>query len=119
MNLMEKGAAFLAKKRAQCLSVPVEYRRGEEAVHQLAATVGSTLFRADDRYGVTTRTRSVDFIMAAPGFIPEGGDEIRYDGQRFEVLAPNGEPVWRFSDNTGRSIRIHTKFIGVMEHAEA
>lgn len=111
MNLLEKGAAFLAKKRAGFFSVPIEYRRGEDVLLQLAACMGSTLFRAEDNCGVTTRTRSVDFIMESPEFLPERGDEIRCNGQRFEVLAPNGEPVWRYSDNTGRSIRIHTKFI--------
>lgn len=115
MNLMERAADFMAKKRADFCSVPVEYRRGTDDPLQLSACVGSTLFRADDEYGVTIRTRSVDFIVTDPGFIPERGDEIHFNGQRYEVLAPNGEPVWRFSDNLGKSIRIHTKHTGAVD----
>ena len=43
---------------------------------------------------------------------PERGDVILHAGLRYEVLAPNGEPVWRWS-GTGRILRrIHTKEIG-------
>jgi len=115
MNLMEKGAGLLTKKLADSCSVPVEYRRGTDDPLQLSACIGSTLFRTENEYGVTIRERSVDFLVAAPGFIPERGDEIRWDGNKYEVLAPNGEPVWRFSDNFGKSLRIHTKFMGAVD----
>ena len=55
-----------------------------------------------------------DFLIAAEDLPddPERGDVILHAGLRYEVLAPNGEPVWRWS-GTGRILRrIHTKEIG-------
>ena len=62
----------------------------------------------------TIRTETRDFLIAAEDLPddPERGDVILHAGLRYEVLAPNGEPVWRWS-GTGRILRrIHTKEIG-------
>ncbi len=112
MNLMEKGAEFLARKRSDLLSVTVLYTRTDGDSMELSACRGSTLFRSTDKNGVTTYTRSADFIIANPGFIPKRGDRIDDGESVYEVLAPNGEQVYRFSDHTGFSIRIHTKLTG-------
>ena len=88
----------------------------------IPATLGRTLFRAENEYGVTIRTEMRDFLIAAEDLPddPERGDLILHAGLRYEVLAPNGEPVWRWSgtpvwrwSGTGRILRrIHTKEIG-------
>ena len=39
------------------------------------------------------------------------GDTIAYGGRTFEVMAPGGEPVWRWSDPYHQVYRIHTKCV--------
>lgn len=112
MNMLEKGAQFLARKRTECLSVRVTYLRRGEIPLELSATKGSTLFRCTERSGVSTCYRSVDFLVADPGFVPKRGDKIDDGISVFEVLAPAGEQVWRASEPSGVTIRIHTKRTG-------
>ena len=111
MGLLEAGAAWLADQLQESLSVPVEYIcRGGEGV-PVKATIGRTLFRAEDQYGITTRVESRDFLILADDLpvTPARGDVIIFDGCRYEVLAPNGEPVWRWSGTENLVRRIHTK----------
>ena len=47
---------------------------------------------------------------------PEGeeiaaGAAVAYDGRTYEVMAPGGEPVWRWSDPYHQVYRIHTKCV--------
>ena len=89
MGLLENAAEWLESQRIRELSVPIVYLRRDGETLNIPATLGRTLFRAENEYGVTIRTET-----------------------RYEVLAPNGEPVWRWS-GTGRILRrIHTKEIG-------
>ena len=46
------------------------------------------------------------------GLGPEKGDVSWCDGGEYEVLAPNGEPVWRWSDPHRTAMRIHAKHTG-------
>ena len=112
MGLLENAAEWLESQRIRELSVPIVYqRRGGETLN-IPATPGRTLFRAENEYGVTIRTETRDFLIAAEDLPddPERGDVILHAGLRYEVLAPNGE--WRWS-GTGRILRrIHTKEIG-------
>lgn len=114
MGLLENAAEWLESQRIRELSVLIVYqRRGGETLN-IPATLGRTLFRAENEYGVTIRTETRDFLIAAEDLPddPERGDLILHAGIRYEVLAPNGEPVWRWS-GTGRILRrIHTKEIG-------
>ncbi len=114
MGLLEDAAEWLNSQRNDFLSVPAVYlcRNGE--VFQVKATVGKTLFRVENEYGVTVRTVSCDFLIPVKDLPtePESGDTILYNGNRYEVLAPNGEPVWRWSGSCHITRRIHTKEIG-------
>ena len=114
MGLLEQGAKWLREQRKACLAVTVKYCPQTGSPKNISATVGKTLFRAENQYGVTVRIESRDFIVSADDvdFIPERGDVIVYNGKCYEVLAPNGEPVWRWSGNGNWSRRIHTKEIG-------
>lgn len=111
MGMLEKAATWLDAQRQQHLTVPVVYRRRDGGEVEVAATVGRTLFRAENEYGVTIRTESRDFITSDLQSEPERGDKIIHAGRIYEVLAPNGEPCWRRS---GTAKRIHTKEIGVI-----
>ena len=112
--MLEQAAEWLEARRLKELSVPAMYVRKDGTQIQVNATLGRTLFRAEDEYGVTIRTEGRDFLVAASelGNNPERGDSIVYAGIRYEVLAPNGEPVWRWCGTYHWTRRIHTKEIG-------
>lgn len=115
--MIEQAAEWLEYQRRKELSVPAEYVRRDGTRIEVNVTLGKTLFRAEDQYGVTVRTESRDFLIAASELEndPERGDSIVYNGCRYEVLAPNGEPVWRWSGTYHWARRIHTKEIGEIE----
>lgn len=112
--MLERGASWLERQRMNCLTVPVTYVRRGGLRRDVDATVGRTLFRAEDQYGVTVRIESRDFLVSAEELPdePERGDVVIHCGKRYEVLAPNNEPVWRWSGPENSVRRIHTKEIG-------
>ena len=114
MDLLGSAAEWLSNKCEEYLSVPVEYIPESGNPLKVNATLGRTLFRAENEYGVTVRIESRDFLIRA-SFLPrepQRGDRIIYAGREFEVLAPNSEPVWRWSGPQHITRRIHTKEIG-------
>ena len=114
MGLLEEAAAWLNSQREECLSVPIRYQFRSGGSVELTATIGRTLFRADNEYGVTIRIESRDFLVNSRNLPadPQRGDRIVYAGRIYEVLAPNSEPVWRWSGPQHVTRRIHTKEIG-------
>jgi len=119
MDMLHRASDWLNSRRAEGLSETVVlqyYSDGEKdgSPVTLTATRGRSLFRAEDRFGVTIRVHSTDFIFLAADLtrFPAKGDEIIADGRVFEVLAPNNEPVWRWSGNYNEAIRVHTKDMG-------
>ncbi len=117
--MLEQASEWLDSQRREHLSVPIVFVRKDGEVFSLEATLGRTLFRAENEYGVTIRTESRDFLIAASDLPndPERGEKILYNGRRYEVLAPNGEPVWRWSGASQKTRRIHTKDTGAI-HGE-
>ena len=115
MNLLQSASEFLATQRKSFAAESVEYRRHGGEILFVSATPGKTLFRTEDSMGITVRESSFDFLILAVdlGFEPDKGDEIVYHGKKYEVLAPNSEPVWRWSGSIHDTYRIHTKFVGV------
>lgn len=116
MGMLENAAQWLDAQRRQHLSLPVIYRRRDGSEAEITATLGRTLFRAENEYGVTIRIESRDFIVSASDMPsdPERGDRIVHAGRLYEVLAPNGEPCWRWSVANHVMRRIHTKEIGAI-----
>ncbi|MCC5786890.1 MAG: hypothetical protein JJU33_09335 [Phycisphaerales bacterium] len=121
MELMGRGAEMLGRVRGAHLARPVTYRRGEQSA-QLSAAIGSTAFERTDDHGVIHRVESRDYLIAAADLVLAGaptqataGDRIEEHGQEglhvYEVVAPAGEPVWRYSDPQRRTLRIHTKLV--------
>jgi hypothetical protein len=120
-DLLAKGAAWLEDQRTRHLTRTVTYLRAGETV-DVAATIGRTEFEQADEYGVIHRTQSRDYLIAAAALVlggkqdlPRPGDRIREtDGDQifiYEVMAPGGEPPWRYSDVYRRTLRIHTKHV--------
>ncbi len=122
-DLLEQGAVWLDQQRSRHLTRTVTYRRGTESV-DLPATIGKTVFEQADAYGVIHRTESRDYLVSAADLVLDGTPEQPKAGDRicetageqillYEVMAPGGEPPWRYSDAFRRTLRIHTKFVGM------
>jgi len=114
MGILDEAIRSLRSVQESFLAVPVVYKRSGGAKKTLNAVVGKTIFRSRNDYGEWTRIEERDFIVTATALVdpPNQGDEITYDGRTYEVLAPNGEPVWRWSDPYCTARRIHTKWTG-------
>ncbi|MDD5699441.1 MAG: hypothetical protein PHH77_12575 [Victivallaceae bacterium] len=118
MGMLQEGIAWLESQRKSHLTVPVIYRRGGNSAG-VPATVGKTVFKVTDDYGRFQYIESRDYLISAADLVlndapilPEPGDEIVEDGFVYEVMAPNNEPEWRYSDSYRQTLRIHTKYIG-------
>lgn len=114
-NLFSAGEAMLAAA-FEYGAVGIDYCHGSSVSSGIKAKLGKTLFRAEDNDGVTIRTEQRDFIVRAAdieGITPEVGDEIRFDGKRYMVTAPNNEPCWKWHTRQSHTqIRIHAKYNG-------
>ncbi len=122
-GLLEQGAKWLKGMRASHTSKCVVYGRGLDFA-EVPATVGRTVFRLDKGYGITERIESRDYLILASdlklngaAILPKAGDIIREtDGGKVfvhELVSPGGESCWRWSDPWRRTLRTHTKQVGV------
>lgn len=120
-DLLEQGTAFLDERRHEHLTRSVIYERGAASV-DVAATVGRTVFEQADESGFIRKVESRDFlvrrtdlILDGSAVLPKAGDRVRdADGsqtQVYEVMAPGGEPPFRYSDPYRKVLRIHTKLV--------
>ena len=123
-DLLKTGSEWLENQRTEHMTRPVTYGRGTEALEGVLATVGRTVFRVDTGYGQSERSEARDYLILAAVLIlvvdedpvlPEPGDQIvEVAGGKaytYEVMAPGGEPVWRYSDLYRKTLRIHTKLV--------
>ena len=62
MGLLENAAEWLESQRIRELSIPIVYQRRDGETLNIPATLGRTLFRAENEYGVTIRTETRDFL---------------------------------------------------------
>jgi hypothetical protein len=123
-DLLERGAAWLEEQRRAHMTRTVTYQRGQQSV-EVAATVGKTVFRVDNGYGLLERHETRDYLVSANDLVLDGQTVLPKAGDRvieaeakmiftYEVMAPGNEPVWRYSDPYRKTLRIHTKLV----HAE-
>ena len=122
-DLLETASNWLEEKRTQHLSRTVTYQRGADTV-DVPASIGRTTFEVDDGYGIVQKWESRDFLILATDLVLNGSQTLPERGDRiqeiqgattftYEVLAPGKEPPWRYSDPFRKTLRIHTKQIGV------
>lgn len=109
--MLQNAISWLHKTLQTHVSVPVVYHPAGGTPIPLDAIPGRTLFRAESLEGLTVRTETRDFLIAADKLPrePRRGDVIMYNLHRCEVLAPHGEAVWRWTDPWHSAYRIHTK----------
>ena len=112
--MIRSGIEHLRAVQMQSLASEVVYRRLGGAALSVKAVVGRTVFRSTDADGIWTRVETRDFIVPRDllPFEPQVGDEVEFLGGTYEVLAPNGEPCWRWSDAFKTAYRIHAKNTG-------
>ncbi len=115
--MLKQASKFLDSQRQKFLTENILYKKQNSDELEIKATIGKTLFRAENDYGITTRIEVRDFLILANDLQsePAKGDTIIYNNVRYEVLAPNGESVWRWSGTSNTTYRIHTKEIGVID----
>lgn len=116
-DLLERGAAFLAAKQKSHASREVVYQR-DTATVTVRATIGRTEFAVESGMSVVEAWESRDFLIAAADLVldgaatlPERGDRIVEGVYAYAVLAPAGQPHFRFSDLYRKVLRIHTKLV--------
>ncbi len=121
-DLMAAGAAWITGQLQAHASRPVVYVRGTAGI-AVCASIGRTLLKLDDGDGgIRMEWTDRDFLIPTAKLIlggvkvtPERGDLIRerHNGilSTFEVLAPGGEPPWRWSDPHRNLLRIHAKLV--------
>ncbi len=121
-DLLDRGSAFLEDQRHRHMSRTVVYQRGPDA-KEVRATVGKSEFEQADEAGLIHRTESRDFLvrtvdldLGAGPILPRAGDQVRETVGTsvfvYEVNAPGGQPPFRYSDPSRRTLRIHTKHTG-------
>ena len=130
-DLLEGASAWLDAQRLKFMSRTVSYCRGNDSV-DVRATIGKTVFEVDNGYAVLERIESRDYLVPAADLVLDGevtvparGDRIKETDELlgdlglefkvfvYEVMAPGSEPHFQFSDPYRRTLRIHTKFIGM------
>lgn len=124
-DLMATGTQWLSDQLTEHASKTVVYQRGAETV-LVSATVGSTLMKLTDDYGNVYMERTDrDYLIPSAALIldgvpvrPQRGDVIREpvgsETWVYEVMAPGGEPEWRWSDPHRVILRIHTKRVEIV-----
>lgn len=105
MNILQKASKYIDDVRNKSLTVDISYN--DEAVK---ATLGKTIFKIQNEFGVVY-IESPDFLISVSALldVPAKGDAITVGDDEYEVLAPDNEPVWRYTDAYKTTYRIHTK----------
>lgn len=130
MNLLEKGAQWLADQMDENVSSPVTYVRGSQRC-PLDASFGKTQFEVTDQAGMLHNVDSHDFILRSANmlfdgeiFVPKALDEIhverggvthRYMVVQYGNMIDSTEQVYRWCDPYGKQLRVHTRYEGVIE----
>lgn len=111
--MIESAINSLREAQQDILSHRVAYMRGGEG-GMVRATIGRSAYRTTNECGAWVRVEMLDFIFRKGelNLEPQAGDIIVFNGAEYEVLAPPGESIWRWSDPYKMAIRVHTKLVG-------
>jgi len=118
-DLLEQSQEWLTSMNRIYRSRQVIYARGAQE-KEVPALVGKTVFKVDKGYGLFERVEARDYLVEVVD-LAEFGEPERGDGVKdtlngkveiFEVMAPGGEPHFRYSDPYRKVFRVHTKHVG-------
>jgi hypothetical protein len=120
VNRMQQAIAILKQKLQASAGIIVIYHRGSASTN-VGCWLGNTAFRVNDQtnsrlvwserdYLIPVENLKINGVLVTPTY----GDWIEETDQnnvtrRFELSAPQGEQVWRYSDQQKTLYRIHTK----------
>jgi len=123
-RLFSRGTDFLDRSLKQVGQVQITYSRGVQSA-VIAACVGRTAFAQAAPAGTSGPAPAIiwgdrdylvlaaDLVLGGSAVEPQRGDRITETiagtARTFEVLAPPGEPAWRYSDAGRTTYRIHAK----------
>lgn len=120
MTLLSRSLTWLKSALATGAGVSITYTRGIGS-QTATAWVGRTVFTQQPLQGggVSVVFGDRDYLIPVSSLTltdpatPKRGDRITevVNGvsQTFEVIAPGGEPPWRYADPSQTIYRIHTK----------
>jgi hypothetical protein len=130
---MDRGQSSLVKWMKMSAGRQVTYTWGSISFNSsppytpianavLTTWVGNTLFALNEQDGAAVIHGDRDYLVSVADFqaafgagtVPVKGDQIAdvdTNGQpiTYEAQTPTNEPVWRYSDQTRQSFRIHMK----------
>lgn len=119
MDLLNRGAAFLAKTMKARISRTIIYKRGSDEV-SIEATLAKHPFIIESSGGQMIEGigrdylfLKADLVLATFQTVPERHDMIEDGADTYEVMNPvPGNPEWRYNDSRENQIRVHTKKVG-------
>ena len=111
-SMLEEASRWLADMREKHLAIRVHYVTCDGKVYSVKATVGRSEYMAPNEDGLIIKSHFRDFLITQLVLprTPVFGDSIVWNDRIYEVLAPNGRDVWRWSDLFRTTKRIHTKY---------
>lgn len=120
MSLLSQAlAGALASVRAVA-GVPITVARGNTTSSTITAGVGATEYEIEDSGVIVETWTSRDYLIAKADYKPTGtpsnpakgdviSDTVNGVAKKFTVLAPQGKPVFEYSDPNQTQLRVHTK----------
>jgi hypothetical protein len=97
-------------------SIKVTYNFSGGGSKTLTSITGRTTFSQGNAVtGETSLLESFDFIFNATdlGVAPSRGDTIDYNGVNYTVMVEGANAMYRYTDQSKATIRVHTKEIGL------
>lgn len=120
MSAFDSASRALFKTLSQAAGVSVSYKRSGGNTISLRAVQGQTQFNETSAIdGETLYMESNDFIFLASDlidgtstFLPSRGDTITCKGVTYVVLSEGGDAMYKFTDQSKKTIRVHCKGVG-------
>jgi len=121
VNRVQKAVQHLIDVMLKNAPVELTYHRGNDSA-SVTGWVGVTAFRVSEQSNSRVIWSDRDYLIPVANLKingvltePDSGDwvEENINGtiRKFELIAPQGEQVWRYSDPQKMIFRLHTKEI--------
>jgi len=113
-NFLSRAAGVLTKTARTATRTEITYTAPGGSPETLDAGVGACEFELAIDDEIVDSWRGLDFLVDPDDLAaePVEGAVIDYDGDKYQVMSPGTEPVWRFTDRFRTCYRIHAKRTG-------